>query len=159
MSASARSFWLTNHVANPLLRAVLRSRLGSGVGGRLAILSYRGRRTGTRHELVVQYVRDGRTVWIVSGQPGRKSWWRNFRSPGEVNVWLAGRGVTGTAVAIDSGSRPDEVAAALRIYQEALPGAHTRENPDSGQGPGTVIVRVDLDGERRTDSLTSGATL
>jgi hypothetical protein len=91
MSATnGRGFWVTNHLANPILRPLLRGPLGRRLGRRLAVLRYRGRRTGRVRKLVVQYVREGDQVWSWPGQPQRKRWWRNMAEPQPVEVWLAG---------------------------------------------------------------------
>ena len=136
-AAKRHTFWVTNHLANPVLRPVLRSRLGHRLGRRLAILTYRGRRTGQTYELIVQYVRDGRRVWILPGQPDRKIWWRNLREPTSVDLRLAGDAVHGTARVIDARQHADEVTAGLAAYNAVF-------QPVAGTDC-TVLVRVDLD--------------
>jgi len=84
-------FWVTNHLANPILRPLLRSRAGRRLGRHLAVLRYRGRRTGEPHELVVQYARDGDVIWVLPAHADRKTWWRNFRDPTDIEVSLAVR--------------------------------------------------------------------
>ena len=135
-SDANRGFWLTNHLANPMLRPLLRGPLGRRWGRRLAVMRYRGRRTGQAHELVVQYVREGDRVWVMPGQPDRKRWWRNMREPLAVEMRLAGHDVRGTAVALDAGDAPDEVAAAVTTYRTVFPRA---------TGPAAVMVRIDLE--------------
>ena len=76
-SSGSKASWVTNHLANPVLRPLLRGPFGRRFGQRLAVLRYKGRRTGRVRELVVQYVREGDSVWIMAGQPDRKRWWRN----------------------------------------------------------------------------------
>jgi hypothetical protein len=49
--------WVKNHLANPVMRPLLRSRAGRRLGRHLALIRYRGRRTGRVHELPVQYAR------------------------------------------------------------------------------------------------------
>ena len=91
MSAARRSSWLTNRLVNPVLRPVLRGPLGRWFGRHLAVVRYRGRRSGNQCELVAQYARDRSTVWIVPGSPERKTWWRNLREPAEIDFDAAGR--------------------------------------------------------------------
>lgn len=114
-------FWLTNRVANPVLRRVLRTPLGRRLGRGLAVLHYTGRRTGTPHELVCQYARDGDTVWVLVGAADRKTWWRNLREGADVDLWLAGEHVRARAVAVEGAVAPEEAAAGLTAYLAAVP--------------------------------------
>lgn len=149
-SSPRHGFWVTNRVANPLLRRVLRGRLGRRMGRRLAVLRYRGRRTGAVHELVVQYVRDGARVWVMVGEPERKRWWRNMIRPVLVDLVLAGHNVSGVARAIDTSGQPDEVARAVAAYVENFP----RARPAADR-PGmlTVMVRIDLTSKFVEDAI------
>ena len=127
--------WWTGHVANPLLLRLLLGRLGARVGRRLAV-GYRGRRTGRRHDLVVQYARDGTDrVWIVPGHPDRKRWWRNLVDPAPVDLWLAGREAHGTAVVTTE--RDEAFDHGFGTYLGTFPGAGRSGRP-------AVMVRVDL---------------
>ena len=67
-SATRQSFPLTNVVANPILIPLLKSWLDRPLGRRLAVVEYVGRRSGDRHQLVAQYVRNGREVVSRSEQ-------------------------------------------------------------------------------------------
>jgi hypothetical protein len=143
---------LTNRLANPVLRRLLRSRLGRRPGRRLAVVRYTGRRTGRPHELVAQYVRDGATVWVLVGAPGRKTWWRNLRTPAEVDLWLAGERVRARAVAIEGARQPAAAAAGLGVYLAAVPRAASTVGvlPDAGPAAlaqaaqRAVLVRADV---------------
>jgi hypothetical protein len=94
----------TNHAANRLLLPYLRSAAGRRAGRRLAVIEYEGRRSGTRHELVTAYRRNGRTVRIRVGQAKDKTWWRNFSTPRELRIRLAGEDHRGTAHAVREGA-------------------------------------------------------
>lgn len=135
LRAGGRSFWVTQRLVNPILRPLLRGPLGGGLGRRLAVLRYRGRRTGEPHELVVQYAGGGDRVWIVPGHPERKRWWRNMLAPRPVEVWLAGRRRTGIARVLPGTGDDPEVAEALAAYRAVFPRMF--------QAP--VLVRIDLD--------------
>src|SRR6476661_4184487 len=90
--ASGSAFWITNRLANPVLRLLLRTAPGRRrLGRHLMVLRYTGTVTGRPHELVVQYARDGDTVWVLVGQADRKTWWHNLRQPADVDLWLAGQ--------------------------------------------------------------------
>jgi hypothetical protein len=90
--------WVTNHLANPLMRPLLHSPARHRLGRHLALIRYRGRRTGRSYELPVQYARDGDRVWILPGAPGRTTWWRNLRGGAAVDLVLAGHDRHGRAV-------------------------------------------------------------
>jgi hypothetical protein len=77
-------------LANRLLLPLLRHPAGRGLGRRLAVVQYDGRRTGQRRQLVTAYTRTGSRVVIDVGWPERKTWWRNFQTPHPVRVRLAG---------------------------------------------------------------------
>jgi F420H(2)-dependent quinone reductase len=130
--------WLTNRVANPVLRRVLRTRFGRRFGRSLAVVRYTGRRTGEPHELVCQYARDGEQVWVLVGQADSKTWWRNLRSPAEVEMWLAGRHVRAPAVAVVGAEKPEECGRGLASYATTVPRAAALDVGD------VVLVRADL---------------
>jgi len=104
------------HAPNPVVRAVLRSPAHRLLSGRLLLLSYTGRRTGERHTIPVQYVREGETLLVTVGWPERKVWWRSLREPGtRVSLMLAGRRREAIA-----GVR--ETTSAVTVRLEPLPG-------------------------------------
>lgn len=142
-----RGSWLTNHLANPALTRVLRGPYGHRLGRRLAVLSYRGRRTGLTRQLVVQYVRDGDRVWVVPGRPDRKQWWRNLVEPRPVELWLAGEHLHGIACALDADEQPDDVADARTAYRAAVPRARPRGHP---------VIMVRTDQAARTGPVLAG---
>ena len=147
MSTRTRGFWVTNHLANPILRRLLRGPLGRRLGTRLAVLRYRGRRTGQLHELVVQYARDGDLVWIVPGQADRKRWWRNLIEPQPVEVWLAGHHRSAIA-AVLADSAADARARGMEAYRSVFPRVEDA----------TVMVRVDIGAVSTNDHPTGGST-
>ena len=105
------------------------------------------------HELIVQYARDGDAVWILPGTPERKTWWRNFREPSAADLWLAGKHLEASAVAIDGAIEPEQVAHGLRAYLKTFPqaGKALHVSPDQTAGGElsdaarrTVMVRAVL---------------
>ena len=93
-------FAVFNKVGNPGIKALLRSPLHRVASGRLALITVTGRRSGREYTFPVDYRRDGQTVTIGVGWPGRKVWWRNLRGEGApVRLRLRGRDLTGHAVA------------------------------------------------------------
>ncbi len=148
--------WITNHLANPVLRPLLHSTAGHRLGWRLALIRYPGRRTGRVYELPVQYARDGARIWILPGSPERKTWWRNLRGGAEVDLVLAGHDTHGQAIVIDQRRQP-EFTEGLTAYLHAVPQArpalglpkHASPSPAGTElrqiTNSTVLVRVDLD--------------
>jgi hypothetical protein len=144
-------FW-TNAVANPVLRPLLRSPLGRLMGRRLGVLRYTGVRTGRRHTLVCRYVRTATVVWVLVGDADRKVWWRNLRTPADVELWLAGRRVPARAVAVVGAEQPAEARRGLRAYVRRYPDAagplHLPDVDDPSALGATakrvVLVRADL---------------
>src|SRR4051794_28069397 len=92
-----RSMWVLNRVVNPIVRAVLRSRLHPLLSRRLVLLRVTGRRSGRTFELPVGYVRDDSGILITVGAPERKQWWHNFDAPTPITVVLRGRTQAGVA--------------------------------------------------------------
>jgi deazaflavin-dependent oxidoreductase (nitroreductase family) len=129
---------ITNRVVNPMLRRLLRGPLGRWLGRSLAVVRYTGRRTGEPHELVCQYVRDGDRVWILVGEAEHKTWWRNLRTPEAVELWLAGRHVTATAVAVVGQEDPEEGGRGLAVYSTRMPRVGAVAVAD------LVMVRADI---------------
>jgi F420H(2)-dependent quinone reductase len=148
--------WVTNHLANPLLRHLLRGPAGHRLSRRLALIRYRGRRTGRMYELLVQYARDGNRVWILPGSPEHKTWWRNLRGGADVDLVLAAHDIHGHAMVIDR-SRQPEFAEGLTAYLRAVPqarralGLPKQASPSPGDteprqiSDSAVLVCVDLD--------------
>jgi deazaflavin-dependent oxidoreductase (nitroreductase family) len=83
---------LRAHLVNPVVRGLLRSPAHRLLSGSVLLLAYTGRRSGKRRELPAMYaVLDDRFV-VVAGQPGTKTWWRNFADGVRpVTVTVAGR--------------------------------------------------------------------
>ena len=143
--------WLTNRVANPVLRALLRSPAGRPLGKHLAVIRYTGARTGQRRELVAGYARAGTAVWIWVGGAASKRWWRNFRTPAPVELWLAGEHLTGRGVAVEGATDPETCREGVAAYVASVPGgrramrlkkAPARLTSDDVRG--IVMVRVDI---------------
>ncbi|WP_448628713.1 nitroreductase/quinone reductase family protein [Geodermatophilus sp. URMC 64] len=114
---------VTNRVANPAMRRLLRWPAGRLLGRHLAVIRYTGARTGQVRELVAGYARAGDTAWIWVGDAGTKRWWRNFRTPADVELWLGGEHVRGRGRAVEGGTDPDECREGVAAYVAGVPGA------------------------------------
>jgi hypothetical protein len=83
--------------ANSIMRwAITTKGIESWVGTGVALLTFKGRRTGKTYSIPVSYQRDGDTVTIVTKRIRR--WWHNFETPTEVVLRLAGKDYDGTAI-------------------------------------------------------------
>ena len=130
--------WVRNRLANPVVRATLRSPLHGLLGRNLLLLGYTGRRSGRSYELPVMFCRSADDLVVVAGRHQSKTWWRNFgEDPQEVRVLLGGREERRTARRLAPAA--DGYDGALRAYQQAFPRA--KLEPD-------VPVLVLTDAER-----------
>ena len=123
------SFRFVNAVVNPLTRTLLRSPLHGIASAKLMLITFTGRRTGTRHTIPVQYAQDDEGIVVVVGWPEQKVWWRNLRGGGEVEVHVRGERIAAHAEALAGREDPDRVAAALRRYVARLPKAAKQAPP------------------------------
>jgi hypothetical protein len=87
---------------------------------------YRAHRTGTTVTLPVQYARDGEEVAIRSGHADSKQWWRHFRHPAPVELWLDGGWYQTTAEVTDHDDDTDVVTVRARVRGRAAPLTGTR---------------------------------
>ena len=143
--------WLTNRVANPVLRRLLRSPAGRRLGRHLAVIRYTGARTGQRRELVAGCARAGDAAWIWVGDAGSKRWWRNFLMPAPVELWLAGEHLPGRGVAVEGAADPETCRQGVAAYVASVPTASRAmrlkappERLTSDDLRGVVMVRVDI---------------
>lgn len=89
---------------NPLIAALLRSRLHFPLSSGLALLTITGRRSGRRYAIPVGYQRDGDEIVVMVSEARRKQWWRNYYEPAPIEVRLCGRDHTGRAELVPPGS-------------------------------------------------------
>lgn len=141
-------------LVNPTLRLLLHTPLHGLLSGRLALLTFTGRKSGKRYQVPVGYVQHGRTVLINTKSP----WQRNLAGGAEVALRLRGRNERGWAELLTD---EQEITAAYRTILAAAPqlGAFigiSRE-VDGGPAPadlrsarerGYVIVTVTLSASR-----------
>lgn len=100
-------------LANPLVRAVLRSPLHGTVDGAMIILHVKGRRSGRRYDIPVGYVEvDGRSVVVT-----QHAWRANLRGGADVEVTHEGRR---RPMHADLEEEPAAVAATLHAVIERI---------------------------------------
>jgi len=112
-----------NHVANPVVRALLRSPLHALLSRSVMLITVIGRRSGRSYTLPVQYVCRGDTGFVYS--PGDRRWWHNLDGGKPVTVrigseTLAGVGEVLRGVAAD-GARSTFVGTPLAKTARRFP--------------------------------------
>ena len=96
MSIIQRIENLTYKIANPIVKALLRSPLHKIASGSLTLLHFTGRNSGRRFVTPLSYVRKQDTVWLLSAHSTR--WWMNLRgSDAVVALEIARTTYTGKA--------------------------------------------------------------
>ncbi|MDP9475675.1 MAG: hypothetical protein M3R38_08295 [Actinomycetota bacterium] len=124
---------------NRLMRAWLRSGWHRPVSSSMAVLTYRGTRSGRTYSFPVGYAEDAEGFITFTRFP----WWKNFREERPVSLRLRGCERRGTAVAVRD---PEAVTEGLGYY--------LGRNPHDGRFFG---VRVDRNGRVSPDELARAA--
>ncbi|MDP9495996.1 MAG: nitroreductase family deazaflavin-dependent oxidoreductase [Actinomycetota bacterium] len=104
--------WANSMMKWALTTPGLQAMVGKGV----ALLTVTGWRSGKTYTIPVSYHREDDTVTIVTKRV--RNWWRNFSSPHEVQLRLAGRNYKGMAAASTGGS---EMLGFMMGYLEKRP--------------------------------------
>jgi F420H(2)-dependent quinone reductase len=107
-------------IANPVVRGVLGSPLHRLLSGALVVLEYRGRRTGRRYRIPLQYAETARgTIVVLAVRPERKLWWRSFARPAPAVVLVAGEKRAMTGRLLDGEERREALVAYLARFPRA----------------------------------------
>ena len=141
-------------VANPFVKALLRSPLHGIASRNVALLHFRGRKSGREFVTPLSYVRENGTVCLLSAHGTR--WWMNLREEGtQVSIEIARETVTGKARLWDGDS--EALRERVRRYLTALPRdakVYGIKLDETGRpveeslakvAPGLVFVEVELD--------------
>ena len=100
---------------NDFVKFFLRTPLYVFMGDTM-LITVTGCKTGKKYTTPVGYYRDGDTLWIISNQ--ERTWWRNVKEGGEVEMRIRGKNVFGFAEAIlDEGA----VAKQIGDYVKHIP--------------------------------------
>ncbi|MEV6339348.1 hypothetical protein AB0M12_32105 [Nocardia vinacea] len=118
MTTSTSRYQAPGFGASVMLSA-LRSPLARGLRRNLCELRYQARLSGRHIALPVSYARMGDSVVVRVGRADTTTWWRNFRTPRPLSVWLDGRWYRGTGHVAQPDSLEHEEAAA--VYQAEFP--------------------------------------
>jgi len=90
-------------------------------------LRFIGVHSGHPIVLPVMYAQRGDTLVVLVGGPEQKRWWRNFRRPHAVRVWLQGVDRFGIGRLVEAGS-PERLDAA-RIYNAKFADLPVEDDP------------------------------
>jgi hypothetical protein len=72
---------------NPIMTWLLNSRFHKMVSGSTLLLTITGRKSGRTINVPVNYIRDGKTLWVLSDR--NRIWWRNLIGGAALSVTLA----------------------------------------------------------------------
>ena len=146
-----RALRLLFRLINSVVGSILRSPVHRLLSGRLALLTFYGRKSGRRYKTPVGYGRTDDALLVDTESP----WWRNLRGGVRVGVRLQGRDRAGTAEVITDEARMREayriILAATPGYARALgvslgsDGLPRREDVARIRQKGHVVVRIELD--------------
>jgi hypothetical protein len=78
-------------VSNAAVAALLRSPLHQILSSSVDLVRFVGCRSGRTIVTPTQYAVRGENLVILVGRADTKTWWRNFRTPREVDILVAGR--------------------------------------------------------------------
>lgn len=137
-------------LANTVPAAILSSPLHSLLSGKRLVLTFTGRRSGTRYTTPVNYLQRGRELLITTDS----KWWRNLDGGAPVELRLRGRHVRATAEAVrDHDVVTEALTALIRDHRPYGRWAHIRVGPDGTPDAadvhaevvrGRVLIRVQL---------------
>jgi len=72
---------------NPIMIWILKSPIHKMMSGTILLLTITGHKSGRAITVPVNYIRDGRTLWVVSDR--QRVWWRNLTGGAALTVMLA----------------------------------------------------------------------
>ncbi len=106
-------------ILNRAMRILLRSPLHGVMSDNVMVIHFIGRKTGRRRATPVRYLRESDdALFCLTGQ--ETGWWHNFKERSTVELRLAGRRVSASALAITDDAVRKE--AAIRRMLARFPG-------------------------------------
>jgi deazaflavin-dependent oxidoreductase (nitroreductase family) len=107
-------YWLSNHLFNPIVKAILRSPFRSLLPDNWVILTYTGRKTNKKRSLIFHVAQYKDEFIVVPGCFGElPNWWRNFRQESKVDLFYKGKSMECLARTIEH----DETDAVPRLAE------------------------------------------
>ena len=101
---------------NSIVRWILRSPLHGLCSNNTMLITYRGRKSGKKYTVPVNYVRQGSALLVKSFH--HRTWWRNLRGGAEVVVRWRGQDQEAAAEVVEDEAG---VRASLMSYLQAFP--------------------------------------
>jgi hypothetical protein len=89
---------------NPLLVALLQSRLHWPLSAGLMAITVTGRHSGRRYTIPVGYHDVGDAIVVMVSDAAHRQWWRNFHGGAPATLWLHGRAVPAHGVVVPPAS-------------------------------------------------------
>lgn len=108
---------------NGIVALVLRSPLHRLLSRSVMLVRFRGRRSGRELTTPVQYAERGDDLVVMAGRSSAKSWWRNFRSEYEIQVFVHGGWQTMTARVVSADDEPETARMLRATYAARFPRA------------------------------------
>ena len=87
---------------NAVVTTILRSPLHWLLSPGLMLITVTGRKTGRRYTIPVGYHRTDDAIIVIVGEAPRKTWWRNYRDAGPIELRLHGKVLHGQAEVLPS---------------------------------------------------------
>ena len=139
---------------NPVCTAILRSPFHWLLSPALVLITVTGRKTGRRYTIPVAYHQMADVIVILVGEAPRKMWWRNYRTPGPIALYLRRQCLNGTAEVVppDATEFRQRFEAAFRRARFVARIFGIDWNPDTGLtdtqvkqlGEDAALVRVSV---------------
>jgi len=142
------------YLLNPVISGLLRSPLHGVASKNIAILHFRGSKSGRQLMTPLSYTREGSTVRLLSSTNTR--WWRNLRGEGvPVEIEIARACISGAATLLEGDS--ESLREGVRRHIGALPRdakvyglqlddeRKLVESSLASVAPGLVLVEVDTE--------------
>lgn len=151
--------WFMNHIWNPIVRLILQSPLYGMMDKTILLLTYVGQKSGKTITLPVQYVQEGRKVYVMPGAPKLKKWWHNIHENTPVKVFLRGQNYQASASLLTPENNLLDIASILGMFfnkfNEAARMQKLQRNSDGNYkaedlariAKGVIVVRIDLPAE------------
>lgn len=113
--------WFMKHIANPLVRFLLRSPFHAWLSGSVLLITVFGRKTGRPYTLPVNYAQSDNLLWILPGMIEQKTWWRNLKDGAEVDIVLRGKQQKAFAEVVTGEKDLQTAVEALKTYFHQFP--------------------------------------
>lgn len=137
---------------NPLVLVLLRSPLHRLISDRITSITFTGRRSGRKITVPVGYERRDDVLYVTSR--ANRTWWKNLRGGGVVDVLVGGERCSGTAAVFEDDRAVAEYVAGY-LDRHGRPGLRRLGIAIDGEAPvsveelaaglsETVLVRIEI---------------